>query len=340
MSISEAAEAAQVWGSVADSFKGMLTDLRYTSSNPADAVERLESIGAWLDSNPITATNAEEVASMWEMYLSTAQEAYQRPSAEYQAIYRESIDALESLEAYSRDMEQEMLNVAESQEALLTSINSSIGTLASQGITSILTALEALGEFESGGDAYSGPSSIYDMTSDQQAQYNQQMLSTHAGWFASTPQGTTLDWASGTITRGYGDEAIYIDPNGQVHVFDRYTPIADLISMSPYILAEFASLYGLTKEQLEKYTFSGYALGTDRVPETGPYTLHKDEAVLNPQDAEDYRQGKMGGGLTIQLGGVNVSGMDRKTVIRIVDEEATAFGSKLNNRFKKIAQRA
>jgi hypothetical protein len=35
-----------------------------------------------------------------------------------------------------------------------------------------------------------------------------------------------------------------------------------------------------------------YKAGTDRVPKTGPAILHKDEAVLNKHDADNYREGK------------------------------------------------
>ena len=62
-------------------------------------------------------------------------------------------------------------------------------------------------------------------------------------WQTVTP-GTSLNWASGTITRNQDGTATYSDPNGGKQTFSSTTPIQTVAGMSPYIAQQWQGEFG------------------------------------------------------------------------------------------------
>jgi hypothetical protein len=81
-----------------------------------------------------------------------------------------------------------------------------------------------------------------------------------------------------------------IDPTFRAYHFpgtsnDVYDPLANILASMRYALSRYGSLSAAYNRK------GGYAAGTEYVPETGDYQLHKSEAVLNPKEAAAYRAG-------------------------------------------------
>ena len=95
-------DAADEWQDVADSLSDAIWDMQTTLTSPADIFERMSLVwGEILNLEEAGATTPEEVKKLQELYLQyldLAQEAYQRPSTEYQAIYNTILSSLEALE--------------------------------------------------------------------------------------------------------------------------------------------------------------------------------------------------------------------------------------------------
>jgi TP901 family phage tail tape measure protein len=102
-------ETAQAWSDLADSIGDQILKLKTGSSNQVDIFERLgiqraeitrvQGLygGAGTDEERIK--YAQQLQTLYGDLLTMGQEAYQRPSAEYQAIYQEVISALETLQS-------------------------------------------------------------------------------------------------------------------------------------------------------------------------------------------------------------------------------------------------
>jgi TP901 family phage tail tape measure protein len=83
----------------------------------------------------------------------------------------------------------------------------------------------------------------------------------------------------------------YHDPRTSWNIRD---PLANVLASMHYALARYGSLSAAYNRK------GGYATGTDYVPETGDYQLHKSEAVLNPREAAAYRAGQaVGAGIPV-----------------------------------------
>lgn len=126
---SSAQTVADSWKSLAESIQNQIEDMKFTSSNPATASQRVgliqqeidkitggrsgAALQAYLKGLP-QETAQEKVQKLQDLYgqlLSTGQEAYQRPSKEYQALYSSVLASMRSLEAFSRtrDTTQEVI---------------------------------------------------------------------------------------------------------------------------------------------------------------------------------------------------------------------------------------
>jgi hypothetical protein len=124
--------ASRAWHSLIDNIKSSILDLTTSSDNQADAVERLgiaaqairdytggASISSYLSglSNDEDRRSAiESIMDMYGTYLGVAQEAYQRPSSEYQAVYQEVLSAYQTMqglaESYVSDYDVQLQQLA------------------------------------------------------------------------------------------------------------------------------------------------------------------------------------------------------------------------------------
>ncbi len=142
------------WQDILDSTGDMITDLTFSSSNPADVYERLglarteiqNMMGLYQGAaGEERAGYASELLTLISDYLGLAQEAYQRPSGEYQSIYDETLGWLRMIQqdaetqaASGEDLLQQIADL-ESQSA---EIDAQIVSYQKQ-ITEIETLMEA-----------------------------------------------------------------------------------------------------------------------------------------------------------------------------------------------------
>jgi hypothetical protein len=100
-----------------------------------------------------------------------------------------------------------------------------------------------------------------------------------------------------------------------------YDPLANILASFRYAIARYGSLSSAFNRK------GGYATGTDFVPETGNYQLHKSEAVLNPREAEAYRAGirssEIAGGSGSRGGSVGVGPVTINARVFVGDREIT-----------------
>ena len=126
---------------IQDQALGLLT----STANPQNAIERLgiaesaisdvlggKSISDYLGgigSEEEKLKAAENLQGLFSTYLEAGQEAYQRPSSEYQSIFDEVISALADLEDFGAEMLSEY-DIQVNQLAVLENIDSNIATMA------------------------------------------------------------------------------------------------------------------------------------------------------------------------------------------------------------------
>ena len=95
------------WTNIAKSLEQNIFDLQTSLASPEDVLERMGRV--WSEIQDVETGGAdtpEEIQKLQELYiqyLTMAQEAYQRPSSEYQAIYDTVIGALEDLKTDAED---------------------------------------------------------------------------------------------------------------------------------------------------------------------------------------------------------------------------------------------
>jgi len=91
-----------------EGLQATLLNLTTGSDSPLDAMERLalarKAIGSAMGPD-MTPEDVSKIQGLWTNYLRIAQEAYQRPSLEYQNIYAETTAALNSLVGWLQGME-------------------------------------------------------------------------------------------------------------------------------------------------------------------------------------------------------------------------------------------
>lgn len=124
--------ASRAWHSLIDNIKSSILDLTTSSDNQADAVERLgiaaqairdytggasmDSYLSGLSSDEDRRNAIETMMDMYGTYLGVAQDAYQRPSVEYQAIYQEVLSAYQEMqglaEGYVSDYDIQLQQLA------------------------------------------------------------------------------------------------------------------------------------------------------------------------------------------------------------------------------------
>jgi len=117
-SISEAENAAKSWGSLLKALDKEILGLRTGSDNPADIYERLAiaqqaimdytgglGLSTYLANLGDTAEQQEaiqDLMGLYNEYLALSQEAYQRPSSEYQQIYEDVMGAFLEMQDFAK----------------------------------------------------------------------------------------------------------------------------------------------------------------------------------------------------------------------------------------------
>lgn len=144
--ISEASESAQVWGGVAASFQSLRENMVYGTWNPKDGQERMQITMDDIENLPEDEDNIEQILALWNTYLSTAKETYDRSSIEYQDIYTTALAEITRLETLSKEKEAEYTNIVEKQTELLDSLNESTRYVL-EGVTSIDGAIASLEDY-------------------------------------------------------------------------------------------------------------------------------------------------------------------------------------------------
>ena len=140
-----ALEIAKSWQQLADAIKETLYKLTTGTANPADIRERLgvaQSTVANLYQQYMSLTGEDKVKAAKELhdkiqsYLDLAQEAYQRPSTEYQTIYSNMISLLQMMESDSaargssvEDLQKELNDLTKQQIDLSEQMNAEIKSL-------------------------------------------------------------------------------------------------------------------------------------------------------------------------------------------------------------------
>ncbi len=133
--LQEQLEVARAWEGVLNQVKDLIFNLTTSTASPADIFERLNFARSEMDrikalyeaeADPLKkAEYSSQLANLIQEYLGLAQEAFQRPSPEYQAIYGEMIGWLEELQTYAREhggniesIEEQIKNINEEMKAI------------------------------------------------------------------------------------------------------------------------------------------------------------------------------------------------------------------------------
>lgn len=147
LTISELESLAGSWQGVLDNIQNTQLSLLTGIANPADAFERLGIArsaidqytgGMSIDSYLASLSPEEQISAASDLqglfsdYLAVAQEAYERPSPEYQQIFDEVISGLGTLEDYASD-QLSAIEIDQQQLSTLQSIEAGVWTLAGSG---------------------------------------------------------------------------------------------------------------------------------------------------------------------------------------------------------------
>ncbi|MCK5606432.1 phage tail tape measure protein [Candidatus Pacearchaeota archaeon] len=127
---------------VYDTVSAQLLNIRTSSANPADILERLAIQRQHIDDLQTQAIGAEgseraslysQMAAAWGQYLTLGGEAFQRPSNEYQAIFDQATAALEQIRQAAQFeisyAEEQMIAIEQQAVSELQNINASINNL-------------------------------------------------------------------------------------------------------------------------------------------------------------------------------------------------------------------
>lgn len=143
--LQEELQIAQQWTGVLDSARRMLDQMQLTRSSPLPTLARLDVAGEMVEQLQAQLAQASpedrpELANRLlealNAQLSLAQEAYQRPSPEYQALYNEIVKQVSELEGVAQteaeramNLQEEIKRIQERSEIQLRSIDSQIEKL-------------------------------------------------------------------------------------------------------------------------------------------------------------------------------------------------------------------
>jgi len=128
------------WQKLIDDINSDIEDMLFTQDNPADILTRMQlvrkSIADLGDPRSYTVEQAQQAKEYWKTLLQLGQEAYQRPSIEYQNLFNEVLGALGGIRETAEDKQLELLqqiadNTAEANQILNSSGTELFGVITS-----------------------------------------------------------------------------------------------------------------------------------------------------------------------------------------------------------------
>jgi len=309
------------WKDTYDDLANQILGYKTTTANPQDVVERLaiakqaimDVTGGMsaMDYVASLGTPEEQAAAiqilqnLYDNYLNLAQEAYQRPSSEYQAIYAETMGELSTLLSYMESYSESEWQISIDQLDALYAIRAEIERL--QDIINNSSLPDPVPD--PGPDP--GPSIPDWLTSQYSTIYNDFLEALNSGSPGPGSKvdlsemygpGASAEWFEGGIMK-------FITTEGETFWYDAMTSLFDIFLNNPDIAAGWAERYG-----------SGSFAAGGYVPETGLAYVHEGE-YITPK-GYDYPE-MQGNNVTFQL---NITGNDQpQEVGKVVKNELSSF---------------
>lgn len=345
MTAEEMQRAGEEWKDFVEGVQNQALSLLTTEANPQDAIERLgiakeaitsvlggQSIDTYLGGIEDPEARLEAAQHLQELittYLGTGQEAYQRPSSEYQSVFNEVIQLLGDLESFGIDQASEYGVLVDSL-AVLHNID--------DGIRDLIDVFNGTGDGGTGTETGSGTGGGGGTgTGGGTGWADQPIDNPYAG-------SNSIGWA--TPGTGFGDVGLQM-----VFAGGPYYPGQPILPRNDWLDAirthkwpgggDVPMYQYMTNDQLKDlgygfgYGYGGMAsaaTGMYDVPYDMPVLVHKKEAILTVDDAEEWRNG---GGLTIN--NYIYESKDPRTTRKMMEE--VVVSSLRRGRGRSISQR-
>ncbi len=302
---SELDQLAGSWRAVSASLAEQVDQLRLSQFGPPDpmaqyqlALERGQAALAAFNAAPSPAT-AQAVQQLVDPLLQAASQIYDRPSMEYQRLFADVVAALEGVQAQADEQAKGIEDIL--VEAL--GEGNTLASITAENTAKIAEAMEALHE-----DALSFLGA--------------------AGWGPDSPISQSLQKL---IDEGITaiPAAIAMPTDAQIMILLLAQIAQNTVPVGAPAPIEPATVVG-TPEWYQAMGWVPLQHGTPYVEATQPYLLHQGEAVLSPAVAARWRAGEAsGGGVTIQIGEINISGHEnpRAAMREVIDELETQIRS-------------
>jgi len=302
-------ELEDSWKSVFETLDDMILDMETSAASPADILDRLAKQAEEVEEKRreyAGATGAEraeastELAQALQEYLTLSQEAYQRPSVEYQAIYDSVLSELKALR------EEAQAEYTKAEAAIIDllgesrDIEAKIEELTAPYRQETLAALQALDL---------NMADAEQTLKDMKDLYLSKLSLDVEDLKKFLEEELTYEREKRKFTEALSDES-----NPTWDVVDKLADTNDLINSQTIELMNQTSLLGLieynTREWWEK--LPKFQHGIENIPYTMPAVVHQGETIIPAGTAR---------GITINLGGINVSGAaDGKKVAQDISE--------------------
>jgi hypothetical protein len=285
------------WKNTYDSLAAQVLGYRTSTANPQDVQERLEiarqaimdvtggmSAADYIASlgTPEEQTAAVEILrDLYDNYLQLAQEAYQRPSEEYQSIYTETMRELTSIMGYMEEYANDQWQVAIDQLNCL------------EGIRSEIQILQQITAGAGGGGTSWRPSSptIPDWLQSNFGAVQQSVIDA-----LNLGPGVYENWmGTGATVETFESQLMkFVTSGGKTFWYDMSSKIFDMFASNPDLAKGWSQIWA-----------GSYAQGTNYVPETGLALVHQGEKIIpRNYDYPEMREGD----ISISFGDVHIDG--------------------------------
>ena len=276
------------WQRILVRIRDQILGIQTSLASPADVFERMSSLeeeiasylgAGWLqgsiDATNLTAEETEKVRGLLGDYLKLGQEAWQRPSNEYQALYDVILISLGELESVAENIVSEYeLQYGQLNELLRGNILlEGVQDLLSQG----LTFEEAMATYLSQISSNIMAGIPVDVTVDLSKTFPEVSLITEP-ISAPIPEVPVISRPEPTP---WPQPAPWVPPTFEE--FAEKFPILSSFDLQQF----YENFLSMRLDEMEQYWkdlnapgLESYQFGTSYVPETGPYILHKGEAVI------------------------------------------------------------